>query len=108
MKTSIPRLHSVSFKNGRGSIRVFRGDDCAIIARRRMNRVMDALDGPVAGMAVVVWGPDGASTAGMTIGRASRIPQILAPDFVRNRLLAERIESWTLDSVEGPPPKDGA
>ncbi len=108
MRTSVPRLRSVRFKDGRAPLRVLRGDDYAVIARRRVDRVMAALDGRVAGMAIVVWGPDGASVAGMTVTPISKIPSILVPDFVRNRLLAECIESWTLDSIEGPPQKDGA
>lgn len=54
----------------------------------------------VAGFALVAWGPDGSSVAEMQVSKASNIPSMLVPDFVRNRLLAQKIEDWTLDEVE--------
>jgi hypothetical protein len=79
-------------------------------------RIRDALDahGPkVCGFALVVWGEDGRSTADLgthTPESGMVIPEILVPDFVRNRLLACKIEDWTLDSVRGyqAPPEDPA
>lgn len=51
----------------------------------------------VAGFALVIWGSDGGSTCDAQVADGSSIPTILVPDFVRNRLLAQRIEQWTLD-----------
>lgn len=34
-------------------------------------------------------------------GPGSPIPTIMAPDFVRNRLLAEVIGGWTIDVING-------
>lgn len=54
--------------------------------------------GGLAGFAIVVWGLDGSSTAALaTDGGVT--PTILIPDFVRNRLLGEKIEAWTIESI---------
>ena len=53
----------------------------------------------VAGCTFMVWNVDGSSTCQTDIKDGSRIPSILVPDFVRNRLLAERIERWAVDAV---------
>ena len=54
----------------------------------------------LAGFAFVVWGRDGESTCDCA-NLEGHIPTILIPDFVRNRLLAWRIEGWTLDTING-------
>lgn len=52
----------------------------------------------IAGYALVVWGYDGKSTAkSFTDGGVS--PSMLVPDFVKNRLLADKIEDWTIETV---------
>jgi hypothetical protein len=53
----------------------------------------------IAGFAIVVWGSDLGSTAVSLLTPVNTIPSMLVPDFVRNRLLAQKIEEWTLDSV---------
>lgn len=101
MRTSIPRLHSVKLKAGGARLHVLKGggydlrDEYAAVTRE----VAKSHDGRIAGFAVVVWGPDNASTCACRVGNASTIPSILAPDFVRNRLLADRIESWTIETI---------
>ena len=55
--------------------------------------------GDVAGAAFVVWSADNGSSAMMFAGADSRIPSILIPDFVRNRLLAVKIIDWTKDDI---------
>lgn len=52
---------------------------------------------PLAGYAVVVWRTDGVSSAYLQSN--GQIPSILVPDFVRNRLLAEKIEDWAIDTL---------
>ena len=54
--------------------------------------------GSLTGFALVVWGADGTSCADM-MSSGGVTPEIMIPDFVRNRLLAEKIEHWTIDSV---------
>lgn len=53
----------------------------------------------IGGFALVIWDPSGSSVACMDVTR-SNIPSILVPDFVRNRLLAYRIEGWTMETVD--------
>ena len=53
----------------------------------------------------MAWGSDGGSSCKTFVKDGSIIPTALIPDFVRNRLLAERIEQWTLESLETPPNK---
>lgn len=97
------RIRSVKFKSG-GEIRLLRlpdPEDARRFAENRAKKVIDAYQGLVAGFAFVVWGADGGSTALVSVNEASNIPSIMVPDFVRNRLLAERIEAWTLDTLAG-------
>jgi hypothetical protein len=48
----------------------------------------------IVGVAVVIWGSDNGSVAAIeTYGKSQR-PEILVPDFVRNRLLGSKIEEW--------------
>ena len=54
-------------------------------------------EGKVAGYAFVVWDEEGGSSAS-AVGTCT-IPGILVPDFVRNRLLAYKIEDWTIETV---------
>ena len=50
---------------------------------------------PVVGFAMVMWGADGSSHAACRAYPGSNIPSIAVPDFVRNRLLAAKIEEWS-------------
>lgn len=79
---------------------------------RRLRAVLDAQGDDICGFAIVVWGSDTRSTAdlGAKLQAGSVIPEILIPDFVRNRLLAVKIEQWTVDAVNGysPPPENPA
>ena len=52
----------------------------------------------------MVWASDGTSTSKCLSRVNSPIPSILIPDFVRNKLLAEKIEAWTIDSLNYPAP----
>lgn len=72
---------------------------------RHIHEVFDGHGDDLAGIAIVVWGSDNASTCYSGIGDGkNQIPSILIPDFVRNRLLAERIEKWTLATINGESP----
>lgn len=101
MAESRLRLRSIRFKDGRAPLRILR-DPRAEARRSFIASANDAFcthPDDCAGFALVIWGADGTSTAACQIARSNSIPSILVPDFVRNRLLAQRIESWTLDSV---------
>lgn len=54
--------------------------------------------GRLGGFAFMIWDTDGSSTVDAA-NMDGNIPTILIPDFVRNRLLAARIEQWTLDTI---------
>ena len=77
---------------------------------KRFRAVLDAHGEDICGFALVVWGSDTRSTAdlGVKIHDGSVIPEILIPDFVRNRLLAVKIEQWTIDELNPPPTDDPA
>lgn len=70
---------------------------------KRIRAVLDAQGDDICGFALVVWASDTRSTAdlGAKVHDGSVIPEILIPDFVRNRLLAVKIEEWTVDTVRG-------
>lgn len=111
-RNSIPRLRSVRLKDGGAEVHVMRGGDPrAGFALERCRAVVSQhlRDGAeIAGFAVVVWGTFGESTCCMHCEDGRPFPSILAPDFVRNRLLADRIERWTLETVFPPPTPRGA
>lgn len=64
--------------------------------------IREVLDGHVdadyalGGFAFVVWDKDGSSSCAMRAGNGC-IPAMLAPDFVRNRLMAYKIIDWARD-----------
>jgi hypothetical protein len=62
-----------------------------------MRGLVDAIqsDGmPIVGYAVVLWDADGGSNASLVAGAGSTIPSIAMPEFVKQRLLAAKIQEW--------------
>lgn len=102
IRTSIPKLHSVRWKSG-GTLIPLKTPKCDLrhLAEQTIRDVVKAASSPIAGFALVTWQADGASIAVCKVGGASGIPSIMVPDFVRNRLLAQRIESWTIETING-------
>lgn len=49
----------------------------------------------VVGFALVMWDSDGGSDAVLRAYPGSNIPSIAMPDFVKNRLLAQKIMEWS-------------
>jgi hypothetical protein len=102
------RCGKVTLKRG-GSLQLLRKPvsperGCVEAELRRVldNHTNAAGDRNVAGFAFVVWDGEGGSTAGMelyTVEGGKTIPGVLVPDFVRNRLLAGKIEQWTLNTI---------
>lgn len=91
MKTSIPRLRRVRFKSG-GFVEVLRQPRTdSEFLRAEMTRLFQVIQdeqGPdLAGFALMVWGPDGSSSA--VIRTDGTIPLPLIADFVRGRLIIE-------------------
>lgn len=99
MKTSIPRLRRIRFKDGR-TIEMLRlpenpGSD-GMWADIRAK--MESHGSEVEGYAFVVWGGD-YSTVALATGPS--LPLAYLPDYVRNRLLLQIFERWTIDTLEG-------
>ncbi len=94
------RIRSVRMKAGGAKISVIRSEDVDYTAsiRSRVEKCLDAQPNPV-GFAFVVWSNDHNSVADAANYR-SNIPTILIPDFVRNRLLAERIVDWAVEEMK--------
>ena len=93
------RIRSVTFKNGGATIRLLHRPDFRQEARDLCNQVFSGhAEVAVAGMAMVLWAADGQATAIMASGPGC-IPGMLIPDFVRNRLMAERIIQWAVEAV---------
>lgn len=102
IRTSIPKLHSVRWKSG-GTLVPVNTPKCDLrwMAEKTIRDVIKGPGVPIAGFALVAWQADYTSIAVCKVGGASSIPTILVPDFVRNRLLAQRIEAWTIDTING-------
>lgn len=101
MRTSIPRLRSVRFKGG-GHIVLVKTSKTDLSDRivNSAHLMLDSAAGHrIAGYAMVAWDADGTSWSTCRVGQASAIPSVLVPDFVRNKLLAQRIEDWTIESI---------
>lgn len=95
------RLRRIRFKDGRtiDVLRPKKTDDTVLRERFAVatKYAMEPTEHPLAGYALVVWQTDGTSTA--FLQSDGKIPSILVPDFVRNRLLAMRIEDWTIETI---------
>lgn len=102
-RQSVPRIRSVQFKNG-GFIRLLR--DPVDRDRKYIEdgaRQTIAMQHDIAGYAIVVWGKDLSSTCHAYTGPRSVLPSIYVPDYVRNRLLASKIEQLAVDTICGEP-----
>jgi hypothetical protein len=75
-----------------------RRDQARVSFLRDMRTLVDAAqrDGrPIVGYAVVLWDADNGSNASLQAGLGSTIPSIAMPEFVKQRLLAAKIQEWT-------------
>lgn len=94
------RIGKVRFKNGLTVIPFPDAHEARV--RRMMARIRscaDQQDHVISGYAFVCWDSNGAVWPIME--GTNQIPGILVPDFVRNALLGSKIESWTLDQING-------
>lgn len=69
-----------------------------IMRRRVLDQVKEVLSGhgdDIAGMAFVVWASDNGSTASLRGGPSSSVPIIAMPEFIKQRLIAEKIDDWS-------------
>lgn len=104
-KTTTLRLRRIRFKDGR-TVEVLRPKSGnAELLRQSYAKNAPAVaapyfaDGTISGYAIVVWGSDGKTSS--VANTDGRIPGILIPDLVRNKLIADKIEEWTIDTVNG-------
>src|ERR1700732_3264585 len=93
------RIRSVRMKNGGASVRVLHNlePDLANDVRGWLNDALGEHGGGLAGFAFVLWDGAGNSTCTLKANAKSRIPGILIADFVKSRLLAERIVEWAVE-----------
>lgn len=102
-------IRRVRFKSG-GELRLM--PDRRDAGRAKIESLIrEALDaqGEVVGFALVAWDTGTRSVSTSWSGASNPIPSVLMPDFVRNRLLAECIGTWTIDIINeahGFPPDD--
>jgi hypothetical protein len=50
---------------------------------------------PLVGWALVIWDGNLGSSASLCVGQGSTIPSIAMPEFIKNRLLAAKINEWS-------------
>lgn len=101
--TTTLRLRRVRFKDGR-TLEVLRPKqfDPMALADEVKKTVVDHCQNSIGpfGCAVVCWSVDMVTT-GRVWNSATPLPGILVPDLVRNVLLGNKIEAWTLDTLNG-------
>ncbi|HEV2097803.1 MAG TPA: hypothetical protein VGR45_02625 [Stellaceae bacterium] len=99
-RVSIPRLRRVRFKDGGADLTVMRRPDAdrRRAVRSKIEEVLSTHGPDVAGCALVVWGMDFSSTAGMRVTDGP-LSQASVPDFVRTRLIADIAERWTIGAL---------
>lgn len=100
MKTARVRIGKVTHKGSNLAVlRNAKSEDHGVIIHH-VSQAIDAMKNcDVAGMAFILWDIEGTSVVKQLVKDGSRIPCILVPDFVRNRLLADRIEEWTIEII---------
>jgi len=76
------------------------GNSNRAFALTRARQVILAAGEDIAGFAIVVWSKDGTSVCDShAMSGVGHIPNILIPDFVRARLLADRIQTWVQEDL---------
>lgn len=61
---------------------------------RIIKQCLDNIDAPLAGFAFVAWDNKLASSARLATTDGGIIPVIALPDFIKNRLMGEKILDW--------------
>lgn len=93
------RIKSIRPKNGSAKVIIF--PDSSVKDRigclRRVRDILDNLSAPMAGAAFVVWDANLQSGGFIAASARSRIPSIAMPEFIKNRLIAAKIEEWGND-----------
>lgn len=97
MKTSIPLLRRIRFKDGK-SIEVIRNHapsrgEVEASIRESVRDYYDTYSGFVGGYAIVIWQADGSSTARIR-NYNGIVPLAITPDFVRERVNLQIMKDW--------------
>ena len=102
-KTAAVRIGRVTLKGG-ADLRILRGGGDPQRARidGLVRGALDGMGAGIVGFAFVIWGDDNGSVAIGENFDGNRIPAILVPDFVRNRLLA-RYDGRQFNPEPAPP-----
>ena len=89
MKTSIPRLRSVRFKDGRAPLRVIRpapGNTCQRDQFVRTSESIATTRPYLSGYAIVAWDDDGSTSVDMGTNGLP-VPQMMVPEYIKTCLL---------------------
>jgi hypothetical protein len=89
MKTSIPRIRSVKFKDG-ATLRVLRNtavQDCTAAFATDCADIRKYRGSDMVGFAIVAWGLDGGISTTLRIRDSRQVGRTMAPDFVRSALI---------------------
>lgn len=99
MKTSVPRIRSVTEKKTGRKLHIIRHQP--INDRRSIDRrVKGVLDGffdygtDSAGFAFIIWDKSGQSMSVQQVFNTNAVPRALMPDFVRNILMINVTKDW--------------
>jgi hypothetical protein len=89
MKTSIPRLSSVKFRNGTSLhvIRNTRAEECHRAYLRETAEIGRVRADKMIGFAVVAWCNDGSTSTALRVFDGSQVGRMGAPEFVKTALI---------------------
>lgn len=100
MQQSIPKLHSVRWKQGGClvPVRTYR-DDVSEECKQVLQDTLNAWAGRhVEGYAVVIWGDAGQVSVSQF--SSNDVPAASLPEFVKTTLLLDRAKLWTMETIQ--------
>lgn len=100
MRTSVPRLHSVRFKDGRAPIRVVRPSEVTRGTFERSSKAIANNRPDMVGYAIVVWTRNGSTSVDCATNGVP-IPSFLIPEFVRTAV-ADYVHTADVQVVVDP------
>lgn len=91
------RIRSIRPKDGSAKILVMpdHATEDRIACLRRVREILDQQGRSLAGVAFVAWDSNMCSSAFIAAASHSRIPVMAMPEFIKNRLIAAKIEEWS-------------
>jgi hypothetical protein len=84
IRNSIPRLRSVTFKDGRAPLRIFRPAESSNLRDSFLDNATDcaAHRHAMAGYVIIAWGPDGGTSVACKTG-GNPVPILMLPEFTK-------------------------